>query len=564
MLETVKCPFCAEEIKPEAKKCKHCGEWLPSEAFSSQTGNTQIPSAVSDDKRAETSATDTTDEDDTSVTAADNKYTVPWKVSDTITLAVFACIVFGLGWLGLQAIKAGWTWFRDGDITTASEQASPENELFTSASGVSEQPLEPPEEKVVGVDTTVDTAQEENESLDEILSTLVRDQLEDIQLQTSVYEACQAQADDLITRPETAEWPPLERGFFAAINYDLRSFVNVELETLILRAQVESRDQFGGDLTTTIRCHYSLIEDRTTVELEEVRPPFLYPVVVQIDPDSRETYLTLTRKTDRDNLPTDRTIGTEIVRREFDLEPGVYDFEVNRFGYSTFEGTFEVPSKQGPKITLKASPTVSVRFTSSPTGVTVTLPNDFVGRTPFVTKLPKNARVEYQASLEGQRSSSSPNYQPISGELRFSRDSTHKLKLRLIPSSAEGNIPRGPTEPSNETSNPGKFINYLFAQLDITRTSCPKFFSVGAKSIDCGYYAYNSESFMRDVEEYAKPPGGVLEVDGSLLSPLEVVPWGQDSGNIAIAFNINAWGPGGVLIYFDPSSQVVTMEVVAE
>lgn len=30
-METTNCPYCAEEIKKDAKKCKHCGEFIDQE-----------------------------------------------------------------------------------------------------------------------------------------------------------------------------------------------------------------------------------------------------------------------------------------------------------------------------------------------------------------------------------------------------------------------------------------------------------------------------------------------------------------------------------------------------
>jgi hypothetical protein len=37
MNEIKNCPFCAEEIKPDAIKCKHCGEWLQDQSIESKT-----------------------------------------------------------------------------------------------------------------------------------------------------------------------------------------------------------------------------------------------------------------------------------------------------------------------------------------------------------------------------------------------------------------------------------------------------------------------------------------------------------------------------------------------
>ena len=54
----MECPFCAEDIKKEAKKCKHCGEWLDKNENNTETQktehiytkNNQLPIHTSEEK----------------------------------------------------------------------------------------------------------------------------------------------------------------------------------------------------------------------------------------------------------------------------------------------------------------------------------------------------------------------------------------------------------------------------------------------------------------------------------------------------------------------------------
>src|ERR1019366_3287450 len=49
-ISMVKCPWCAEEILPEAKKCKHCGEFLTDDRPDRETQEEAMLARAGDNK----------------------------------------------------------------------------------------------------------------------------------------------------------------------------------------------------------------------------------------------------------------------------------------------------------------------------------------------------------------------------------------------------------------------------------------------------------------------------------------------------------------------------------
>ncbi len=76
-METIKCPFCAEEIKIEAVKCKHCGEFLQTENQS----NVGIPDTAESESHYKNTAID--EENDNSIGGGGKK----------ISIAIFGALI---------------------------------------------------------------------------------------------------------------------------------------------------------------------------------------------------------------------------------------------------------------------------------------------------------------------------------------------------------------------------------------------------------------------------------------------------------------------------------------
>lgn len=93
--------------------------------------------------------------------------------------------------------------------------------------------------------------------------------------------------------------------------------------------------------------------------------------------------------------------------------------------YKSKRGSVDVRSAEARTSRIVLTPIrVTVKFTSKPEGVSVTLPELGVKKTPFTASIQRNTSVMYRAFVKDNKS-----YENKSGTINFSKDSNYKIVL---------------------------------------------------------------------------------------------------------------------------------------